>query len=73
MHNVTLVSYACFKDSTCETKYATLLEILGFSQDVTENFLLLEYPKTSTNNHPSTLRYTEVERRSYVTLKHVDK
>jgi len=53
-------------------KYATVLEILGFRQDVTQVFPFLECPETSVINHPSTLRYTSEERRPYLTLKYVD-
>ena len=42
-------------------KYASVLEILGFRQDVTRVFPLLECPETSVVNHPSTLRYTAEE------------
>jgi len=52
-------------------KYASVLEILGFRQDVTRVFPLLECPETSVVNHPSTLRYTAEEWRPYLTLKFV--
>jgi hypothetical protein len=55
-----------------QRKYATVLEILDFRQDVTQVFPLLKCPETSVINHPSTLRYTAEERRPYLALKYVD-
>jgi len=52
-------------------KYATVLEILGFPQDVTQVFPFLECPETFVVTHPYTLRYTVEERRPYLTLKYV--